>query len=171
MSTAPAVQRRPLPAGRGQQRPRLRVVPPRRVRPAKTPFVLLVLGLLAVGLIALLSLNTALARDSFTRQQLETRSQELAEREQALRQELARLQSPAVLAQRAAEFGMVPGGNPAFLDTRDGSVLGEPTKATAPPTPPAVQPPAVQPPAGTPTSPAAPAVLQPATRPQGGATR
>ncbi|KWX01591.1 Septum formation initiator [Carbonactinospora thermoautotrophica] len=164
MSTAPAVQRRPLPAG--QQRPRLRVVPPRRVRPAKTPFVLLVLGLLAVGLIALLSLNTALARDSFTRQQLETRSQELAEREQALRQELARLQSPAVLAQRAAEFGMVPGGNPAFLDTRDGSVLGEPTKATAPPTPPAVQPPA-----GTPTSPAAPAVLQPATRPQGGATR
>jgi hypothetical protein len=113
--------------------PRLSVVPSLRARPARMPFVLLVVGLLAGGLIALLMLNTKLAENSFRLQNMQRQSAQLADREQALRQEVAVNESPQRLAELARRLGMVPSENPAFLDTRDGRVLGVPSPGAASP--------------------------------------
>lgn len=127
----------PLP-GRGPDRAdvrrRLTVVPPAApsrapARAARTPFVVLVLLMIAGGFLGLLLLNTTITQDAFTVAQLEERANLLVDREQALEQQLAVEASPQRLAERAAEIGMVPAGAPAFIDTTDGSVLGVPTPA------------------------------------------
>jgi hypothetical protein len=113
-------------------RPRLTVVPPPRTRPARAPFVLLVLGLLLGGMVALLLLNTALAEGSFVVQELQQRASELADDEATLAQEVAVAESPAELAARAADLGMVPMTGPAFLRLSDGAVLGTPHAGEVP---------------------------------------
>jgi hypothetical protein len=126
----------------GRSRPRLTVVPPPRTRPARTPFVLLLLGLLLGGMVSLLLLNTALAEGSFVVQELQERATELADDEATLAQEVAAAESPAELAARAEELGMVPTSNPAFLRLSDGAILGTPQvgEAPAPPEPPPADP-------------------------------
>jgi hypothetical protein len=89
----------------------------------------LVLLMIAGGLLGLLLLNTTITQDAFAVAQLEERANLLADREQALEQQLAVEASPQRLAERAAEIGMVPAGAPAFIDTTDGSVLGVATPA------------------------------------------
>ncbi len=138
MTTAYAADPRRVPPGQRsepRQRPRapLAVVPSDRVRPAKTPFVLLVVALLAGGLVALLMLNTKLAENSFRLQNLQTDSAQLADQEQALRQEVAVNSSPQRLAELARRQGMVPKEYPAFLDVRSGKVLGQPKPGAAAP--------------------------------------
>jgi hypothetical protein len=163
---SPGPRRAPRPLGTPApaSRPPLRVVPPRAIRPARTPFVLLVTGLLSLGLIALLLLNTALAEGSFTLSALQRDQAVLAGRAQALEQDLARLQAPQRLADQARALGMVPAGNPVFLTTPDGKILGEPKPGVAAPKP---AKPAAKRPAATkpPTEPAAgqPKPGQPAT--------
>lgn len=121
--------------------PRLRVVPPpRRRRSPRTPFVLLVVGLLAGGLLGLLMLNTVLAQDAFVLHDLRTQSSALSDREDALVQQVAAREAPGALAARARALGMVPNPNPAFIRLSDGTVLGKPAPATAPPAPPATTP-------------------------------
>src|SRR4051794_6056302 len=67
---------------------------------------------------------------AFPLQSLQTRSVELA-REQVVRTEqLQTLAAPQPLAARAAALGMVPQDAPAYL-TRDGAVLGAPSRAEA----------------------------------------
>ena len=92
------------------------VVPQPRPRPARAPFVLLVLGLLLAGMVGLLLLNTALAEGSFVVHELKQRATVLADDEATLEQEVAVAASPAELAARAEELGMVrrePGLHPA----------------------------------------------------------
>jgi uncharacterized protein HemX len=105
--------------------PRLTVVPAPRRRAARAPFVLLVVALLGVGLVALLVLNTKLAENSMRLQDLQSEATRLADQEQGLSQEVARLSSPQELARRAEELGLVDKPNPAFLDTTNGKVLGQ----------------------------------------------
>lgn len=101
---------------------------------ARTPFVLLVVVLLAGGLIALLVLNSALNQGSFRLSELQKETTRLTDEEQALQQEVDEFSDPAELADRARELGMVPGTNPAFLGP-GGKVLGVPATASAPPAP------------------------------------
>jgi hypothetical protein len=139
MVPAPSAPRRvPRPAPHQAPRPSrsrapLTVVRPRATAPARTPFILLVAGILSTGLFTLLLLNTSLSQGSFTVTDLQQRAAVLADREQALAQELARNESPARLAASAAELGMVPSRNPVFLRTSDGRVLGEPQPGVAAP--------------------------------------
>ena len=100
--------------------------------PARTPFVGLVVMLIVAGLMALLTLNTALQQASFTVSRLERQAAALVNREQALAQQVAVEEGPQRLAERAASLGMVPSGTPAFIRTADGTVLGVPTPATQP---------------------------------------
>jgi hypothetical protein len=118
---------------RGTPPPRrdLRVVPPRRARPARAPFVVLVCALLAGGLLTLLLLNTVLAQDSFVLHSLQTRSAQLSDQEQSLQQEVALAGAPDQLAARAKALGMVPSENPVFLNPATGKVLGVPKAAGA----------------------------------------
>jgi hypothetical protein len=113
------------------------------VSTGRAPFVLTVMVLLGIGLVATLWLSTAAAADSYRLRDARVAARELSERSEHLHREVAALQSPPALAQRAAEIGMVPAKDPARLVVAaDGSVrvVGEPA--------PAVAPPAVAPPTG-----------------------
>ena len=80
--------------------------------------------LLATGLIGVLLLNTALAQGSFTLHDLRTTSEQLNDAQGALSQSLDASKSPANLAKKAADMGMVPAQSAAFLRLSDGKVIG-----------------------------------------------
>ncbi|MFJ3144100.1 septum formation initiator family protein [Streptomyces halstedii] len=121
---------------------------------ARTPFVLLVVLLLAGGLISLLLLNSALNEGSFKLSRLERETTELTDEQQALQHDVDSYSEPDALERRARQLGMVPGGSPAFLDP-DGTVRGVPERATAEPSP-------------TPTAPAPDTSPAPETSPEAG---
>ena len=117
-------------------------------RAARTPFALLVGGLILGGMCALLALNTASAANELARHDLATKDADIAAQVQQLRIDIQASAAPGNLAAAAAALGMVPAGNPAFLSVGpDGKVrvLGVPTPATVPVV--------VAPPKPTPTSP------------------
>ncbi|WP_218108568.1 FtsB/FtsL family cell division protein, partial [Actinacidiphila rubida] len=99
---------------------------------ARTPFVVLIVTLLAGGLISLLLLNSAVNQDSFQLNKLQKETTGYTDEQQELQQEVDGLSAPGALEERARQMGMVPGGAPAFL-TPAGGVHGTPQAATAPP--------------------------------------
>ncbi|WP_020552934.1 hypothetical protein [Embleya scabrispora] len=101
----------------------------------RTPFVLLVVGLLGGGLLSLLLLNTALNQGSFELGRLQKRQDQLTDDREALQRELDAKAAPGELARRAQELGLVPGGSPVFIDPATGRVLGVPKPATSKPPP------------------------------------
>lgn len=148
-----------------QARAELRLVPV-AARAPRAPFVALVLSLLALGLMALLMLNTVLAQDAFRLHDLQRRGLAVVDRQQALDQLLARQRTPALLASRAAALGMVPGSAESFVRLADGRVVAVLS--------PAPQPVPVRPNAARLPSPAAAAtngVHRPAIAPPGTAAK
>lgn len=121
-------KRNPRPAAG----PRLAVIEGFAGRRSAIPFALLVLGVLAVGLVALLMLNTAMDDNSVKIQQAQQKQASLTDREQQLAQQLAGLAAPSSLASQAAALGMVPNPQPAFLNPTTGAVLGTASKAPTP---------------------------------------
>ncbi|WP_338683125.1 septum formation initiator family protein [Streptomyces acidiscabies] len=107
-----------LPAGGGAQA-------------GRTPFVLLVVVLLGGGLIGLLVLNSALSEGSFRMDDLQKETKSLTDEQQALQRDIDSYSAPDALQKRARELGMVPGGDPAFLQP-DGTVKGSPSAAAEP---------------------------------------
>lgn len=109
--------------------------------PGRTPFVLLVMALLAVGLVAILWLSTAAAADSYRLTDARAEARTLQERSETLRREVATLESAPEIARRAEALGLIAVRDPARLVVGpDGAVtvVGDPRAATrpAPPTPP-----------------------------------
>jgi hypothetical protein len=89
----------------------------------RVPFALLVVTLIGGGLGLLLLLNTASAANEVRRHDLAAKDASVAAQLQELQNEVAASAAPGNLAQAAAELGMVPAGNPAFLVVgADGSV-------------------------------------------------
>lgn len=135
----PALAERARQAAENAPRPVRWLVAPSPHRAPRTPFVLLILGLLGFGLVGLLLLNTATASGSFREQALQQRNSELTLKQQELQRAVGALDTPQALASAAAKLGMVPGGDPAFLVRESNGqwkVMGNPTPATAPPAPP-----------------------------------
>ncbi|MEU9448257.1 septum formation initiator family protein [Streptomyces sp. NPDC048277] len=121
------MSRKPELKGRAARLARL--FPPGRAnQAARTPFVLLVVLLLGGGLIGLLVLNSALSEGSFRLDDLQKQTKNLTDEEQALQRDIDAYSAPDALQRRARELGMVPGGDPAFLDP-DGTVKGVPSPA------------------------------------------
>jgi hypothetical protein len=155
--------------------PRLVVLAGRKGRPSLLPFVGVLLALLAVGLVGLLMLNTALNKGAFSLRQENRKSTALTQEDQQYQQELAKLSEPGALATKAQQLGMVPNGNPAFLDPGSGAVLGSPraapTLTAAPPTTPPGVGGALLPntPTATPTPTATSAGIAPSETAPGGA--
>lgn len=114
-------------------RPRLRVVTGAPPKHGGAAFSIICATLLAAGLIGLLLLNTALAQGSFTLHDLRATSAQLTDSEDSLTQSLEASKSPANLAAKAADMGMVPAQSVAFLRLSDGRVLGVAKPAKAPP--------------------------------------
>ncbi|WP_345025522.1 hypothetical protein, partial [Actinomadura keratinilytica] len=100
----------------------------RGAAPPRTPFVLLIVGLLGGALVSLLLLNTVLAEDAFTLTRLQKSNKLLAQQKEALQEDIAREESPAILAQRAEALGMVRPTQVAYLDEPTGRVIGGPVR-------------------------------------------
>jgi hypothetical protein len=79
-----------------------------------------------MGTALLLFINIMLTQDAFTLSQLERQAAEVSAQEEAITQEAARISSPTILAQRAAQLGMKTGDAPAFIDLGSETILGAP---------------------------------------------
>lgn len=104
----------------------------------RASFVVLIIGLLAVGVAATLWLSTQAIADSYRLDQLKEETTHLAERAEQLQREVAEDSSAATLAERARELGMVPYDDPAWLVVKPNGkvvVVGKPKRATVPPPP------------------------------------
>jgi cell division protein FtsB len=106
------------------QRARLSVVPRRRTRAPKVPFVTLVSLLLLAGVVGLLLFNTSMQQAAFTTTALQDQATTLAARQQALEDEVEELRDPQNLGEKAQSQGMVQGCAPLFLDLGTGQVKG-----------------------------------------------
>ncbi len=118
--------------GANQRTPAARHAPAAR----RTPFVLLILGLLVGGMGLLLALNTASAANEVARHDLASGDQSAAARLVELENQVQDSAAPANLAAAAAALGMVPAGNPGFLEigaTGRVRVLGRAAPASAVP--------------------------------------
>lgn len=112
------------------ERARLTVVPRRRTRAARLPFVALVSLVLLGGVVGLLLFNTSMQQASFAATSLEEQARVLSAREQTLRMEIDALRDPQHVAAQAQQLGMVVAPAPVFLDSRTGKVLGAAAPAT-----------------------------------------
>lgn len=117
------------------ERARLTVVPPRRAigrtQAARTPFAVLVIGMLVGGVVGLLMFNTHMQQASFRATALQEQVNTLTAKKQSLDLELDALRDPQHLASAAKDLGMVPSSYPAFIELSTGRVLGSPAPATA----------------------------------------
>ncbi|GAB3265732.1 hypothetical protein [Nocardioides dilutus] len=102
-----AVSRARAPFEAAVERARLTVVPHRRVRAPRMPFVTLVSVVLLGGIVGLLCFNTQMQQASFAATTLEERAANLSAREQTLQSELQALRDPQHVALLAAQAGMV----------------------------------------------------------------
>jgi hypothetical protein len=87
---------------------------------SRTPFILLVLGLLGGGLICLLVINTTLAAASFRISALQQGNTQASQRVEELQQQVAAEQSPASIEQRALKLGLRMQPVLDFVDLRTG---------------------------------------------------
>ncbi|HEV7192235.1 MAG TPA: hypothetical protein VGN35_03440 [Jatrophihabitantaceae bacterium] len=102
----------------------------------RVPFAILVTALIVGGMCALLGLNTASAANELARHNLAVKDADIAARVQELQNEVAASAAPGALGSAAAQLGMVPAGNPAFLEIGvNGHVrlLGSPAPASGAP--------------------------------------
>jgi len=116
------------PELRGRAARLARLFPTGGGQAARTPFVLLVVVLLGGGLIGLLMLNSALSEGAFKLDDLQKETKSLTDEEQSLQRDIDAYSAPDALQRRAQELGMIPGGDPAFLNP-DGTVKGAPSPA------------------------------------------
>ncbi|MFQ6170479.1 hypothetical protein ACK8HX_02635 [Oryzobacter sp. R7] len=133
MSQLAPVRSAPRPGARRATTPtprQLKVVTPPETA-GNGLFLALCVALLLGGFVGVLVLNTAMAQGSYTMRDLQHRSDELADTQDALRHQIDAVSGPGPLAQRARGLGMVPAETPAFLRLSDGKVLGVATKAKA----------------------------------------
>jgi ABC-type nickel/cobalt efflux system permease component RcnA len=132
--SSPAMQvrsRLPRIAGVAVDRARLTVVPRRRTRAARMPFIALVTMVLLGGVVGLLLFNTSMQQASFAASALEDQATTLAAREQTLQMQLDALRDPQRIATAATRLGMVQACSPAFLSLGTGEVTGQPCAGTA----------------------------------------
>lgn len=91
---------------------------------AAVGFGLIISGIILIGMLGGLVVNTLLSQGQFEIQELQNRSIALAAEHEILAQNVSRLESPEILKNRALEIGMIPSPGSAFIDLRDGRLLG-----------------------------------------------
>jgi hypothetical protein len=130
--TRPARPARPAPAAPSRSAAPPAAAPSRRPKTVagvpRTPFMLLVLGLLGGGLVCLLIINTTLDTAQLRINTLQQPNTSLSQQEQQLQQEIATDRAPATIEQRAYRLGMRPDQRNQFLDLRTGRIYRQPTK-------------------------------------------
>jgi hypothetical protein len=154
----PRVTAPPVPAAPGRSRPARPVSAPRHTRPVtgpatgpatgpvtppvagrkphprspRTPFILLLVGLLGGALVSLLVISTTLAQGAFQITSLQQQNNSLARQEQTLTNEVAQAGNPAVIAAEAAQYGMQQDPNLRFVNLKTGKIVsGKVSKSDA----------------------------------------
>ncbi|MGH3544529.1 MAG: hypothetical protein ACRDPW_01135, partial [Mycobacteriales bacterium] len=97
----------------------------------RAPFVCLIVVLIAAGLVGLVILNTAVNSNSFRLHEQSARQKQLDVTEAQLRRDVANLDSPSRLDTEARRLGLIPAGNPGFVDLSTGTISGKPQPAGA----------------------------------------
>ncbi|WP_110205139.1 hypothetical protein [Nocardioides daejeonensis] len=115
--------RLPRIAEQAVQRARLTVVPRVRRPRTRVPFVIFVSVLLVAGVIGLLMLNTTMQQNSFRATALESRADALTAQREGLEMELAQLNDPQQVAERALAMGMVEANVADYVDLSRGKVV------------------------------------------------
>jgi len=95
---------------------------------ANVPFVLSLGVFLALGMVGLLLLNTALQEQGFAVQNQQRTADQLGYRVAALESDVTEARSSTRLAVEATKLGMVPNPYPVYLSLPSGVVIGDPTK-------------------------------------------
>jgi hypothetical protein len=116
-------------SSRSQVKRRLRLVAPVANRARRTPFVVVLLGLIGSGLVGLILISTAMQAQTFELAELTAEARELETAQEALQREVSELESPENLGPRAVAYGMVPSETPVYLQLSDGTVKGSPKPA------------------------------------------
>ncbi|MBO1755252.1 hypothetical protein [Allobranchiibius sp. CTAmp26] len=119
----PGSKTRSVPAS-GATSVRLRVVAPADTREGHSAaFIVACVVVLAMGLAALLVLNTQRAQQSFTIDSLQARSATYTDTQQSLRSQLQLSEAPATLASRAHAMGLGPASRVRYVGA-DGKTIG-----------------------------------------------
>ena len=101
-------------------------------RSSRTPFILLLVGLLGGALVSLLVISTTLAQGAFRITSLQEQNANLAREQQTLTNEVAQAANPAVIAGKAEQLGMRPNPHLGFIDQKTGKIIvGKPSRAEA----------------------------------------
>jgi hypothetical protein len=103
----------------------------RRPRAPRHRLLLACTGVLALGLLGVLLLNTIISQGAFRQHELEVALILISEEEEALARAVQQAEAPIEVERRARELGMVPAAAPVFLRLSDGAILGEPVPAPA----------------------------------------
>ena len=97
-------------------------VPPKQI--AAVGFGLIISGIVLLGMLGGLFVNTLLSQGQYEIQELQNKSIVLADEHEVLAQNVSRMESPEILKMRAIEIGMIPNPGSAFIDLRDGRLIG-----------------------------------------------
>ncbi len=125
--SALAEVREPRPAATGAD---LRVVPTAQRVLGRTPFLLLLLGILVAGLVGVLLLSTTLQSRAFEVRRLQAEANNLTYLRADLDSQARRLSTTGEIARRAEELGMVPNPYPVYVVLPSGEVRGVPKPVT-----------------------------------------
>ena len=91
---------------------------------AAVGFGLIISGIVLLGMLGGLFVNTLLSQGQYEIQELQNLSIVLADEHEVLAQNVSRMESPEILKMRAIEIGMIPNPGSAFIDLRDGRLIG-----------------------------------------------
>ena len=104
----------------------LRLVAPVTTRARRTPFVVVLLAMIGVGLVGLIVLSTQMQSNAFELDRLQSQAHDLHNEQASLQRDVSDLESPRNLGSRAVDYGMVPTQTPVYLRLSDGQVIGRP---------------------------------------------
>jgi hypothetical protein len=107
----------------------------RRLGVPRTPFVLLVLGLLGGGLVCLLVINTTLGSASYKINNLQQGNTTMSQEVQALQNQVATEQAPATIARKARKLGLRQEQVLTYLNASTGRISRQPILRNVPPAP------------------------------------
>jgi cell division protein FtsB len=101
-------------------------------RQQRMPFILLLVGLLGGALISLLVISTTLDEGSYDINNLTAQNNQLYKDEEALNEQVASLQNPAVIATEAAHLGLRRQPDERFINPSTGAIIVAPAVTSAP---------------------------------------
>lgn len=100
---------------------------------SRTPFILLIVGLLGGGMVCLLVINTILGAGSYQITALQKTQAAQSQQVQSLRQEVATEAAPATIAKRARQLGMIQPPLTHYLNLTTGKAISQPTRESGVP--------------------------------------